>query len=75
MLLEVLECYTPIHSEQVACARGFGGDIPVTYVPSTLIQNWLISRLGEYLGLSPMEHYEGSLPEVDGLAAKPKDGR
>jgi hypothetical protein len=74
-LLQVLECYTPIHSEQVACARGFGDDSSVTHAPPMLIQNWLISRLGEYLGLSPMEHYEGPLPEVDGLAAKFKDRR
>ncbi|HZB83276.1 MAG TPA: hypothetical protein VE288_10605 [Rubrobacteraceae bacterium] len=72
-LLAVLECYKPVHAEQVACARGFGDDSPVTNVPNTLIQNWLISRLGEYLGLSPMDHYDGPLPEVDGLAAKSRD--
>jgi hypothetical protein len=74
-LLEVLECYKPIHSEQVACARGFEDDIPVTNTPRTLIQNWLISRLGEYLGLSPMDHWDRPLPEVYGLAAKSKDGQ
>jgi hypothetical protein len=74
-LLEVLECYKSIHSEQVACARGFGDDRPVTNTPHTLIQNWLISRLGEYLGLSPMDHWDRPLPEVDDLAAKSKDGQ
>jgi hypothetical protein len=69
-LLETLECYKPIHSEQVACARGFGEDRPATNPPRTLIQKWLVSRLREYLGLSSIDHYHMPLAEADILAAK-----
>ena len=72
-LPEALERYKAIHSEQVACAQGFGDDSPTTNPPHTLIHNWLISRLTEYLGLSSVDHYDGPLPDVDDLAAKPKD--
>jgi hypothetical protein len=68
-LLKTLERYKPIHSEQVACARGFGDDSPATNPPRTLIQKWLVSRLREYLGLRSIDHYDRPLAEVDSLAA------
>ena len=72
-LLKALKLYEPIHSEQVACARGFDDDSPTKNPPRTLIRAWLVSRLREYLGVSSIEHLDEPLPEVDGLAAKPKD--
>ncbi len=71
-LLDTLECYKPIHSEQVACARRFGDDSLATNPPHTLIQKWLVSRLREYLVLSTIDHYDGPLAEVDSLAATPE---
>src|SRR5215218_9147521 len=65
------ERYEAIHSEQVACAQDFGGYSPATKPPHTLIQEWLVSRLKEYLGLSSIDHYyDNPLFEVDDLAAK-----
>jgi chromosome segregation ATPase len=72
-LLETLERYKTIHSEQVACARDFGDDSPTTNPPRALIQNWLASRLKEYLDLSSVDRYDAPLPQVDGLAVNPKD--
>jgi hypothetical protein len=72
-LLQTLERYKSIHAEQVACARGFGDDSPATNPPRTLIKNWLVSRLREYLGLSSIAHCDGLLPKVDSFAARPKD--
>jgi chromosome segregation ATPase len=72
-LLEVLERYEPIHSEQVACARGFEDDILTKNPLRALIRAWLASRLREYLGVSSIEHLGRPLPEADDLAAKPKD--
>ncbi len=72
-LLQALERYKPIHSEQVACAQDSGDDSLATHPPRALLQKWLVSRLREYLGLSSIDHYDGPLPEVDDLAAKPKD--
>ncbi len=73
MLLEVLERYEPIHSEQVACARGFEDNSLIKNLPRALIRAWLASRLREYLGVSSIEHLGRPLPEADDLAAKPKD--
>src|SRR5215203_686965 len=72
-LLEVLERYEPIHSEQVACARGFQDNSTTKNPPRALIRAWLASRLRDYLGVSSIEHLDRPLPEVDSLAAKPKD--
>ena len=72
-LLELLERYEPIHSEQVACARGFEDDILTKNPLRALIRAWLASRLREYLGVSSIEHLGRPLPEADDLAAKPKD--
>jgi hypothetical protein len=72
-LIEVLECYEPIHSEQVACARGFEDDSLTKNPPRALIRAWLASRLKEYLGVSSIDHLDTPLPEVDDFAAKPKD--
>ncbi len=72
-LLEALERYEPIHSEQVACAQGFDDDSPTRNPPRALIRAWLVSRLREYLGVSSIEYSGEPLPEADGLAAKPKD--
>ncbi len=72
-LLKVLKLYEPIHSEQVACARGFEDDSPTKNPPCALIRAWLVSRLREYLSVSSIDHLDGPLPEVDNLAAKPKD--
>jgi len=70
-LLGTLESYEAIHSEQVDCAQDFGGYSPATKPPHTLIQEWLVSRLKEYLGLSSIDHYyDNPLFEVDDLAAK-----
>ena len=74
-LIKVLECYEPIHSEQVACTRGFEDDSLTKNPPRALIRAWLASRLREYLGVSSIEHLDRPLPEVDDLAAKPKDQR
>ena len=72
-LLKALERYEPIHSEQVACVRGFKDDSLTKDPPRALIRAWLVSRLREYLGVSSTDHVDGPLPEVDDLAAKPKD--
>jgi len=72
-LLQALERYKPIHSEQVACARDSGDDSLATHPPRALLQKWLASRLRKYLGLSAIVHYARPLPEMDELAAKPKD--
>jgi chromosome segregation ATPase len=72
-LLKVLERYEPLHSEQVACAQGFNDDSPTKNPPRALIRAWLVSRLREYLGVSSIDDLDGPLPEVDSLAAKPKD--
>jgi hypothetical protein len=72
-LLKALERYEPIHSEQVACARGFEDVNPTKNPSHALIRAWLVSRLREYLGVSSIEHLDGPLAEVDSLAAKPKD--
>jgi hypothetical protein len=72
-LLEVLRRYEPIHSEQVACARGFEEGSLTKNPPHALIRAWLVSRFREYLGVSSIDHLEGPLPVADGLAAKPKD--
>ena len=71
-LLETLERYGTIHSEQVACAWGFGDYSLTKDPPRALIRAWLVSRLREYLRISSIEHRDGPLPEMDGLAAKPE---
>ncbi len=73
MLLRALERYDPIHSEQVACARGFEDDDLTMDSPRTLIRAWLVGRLGEYLSVGSIEPLDRPLPEADGLAAKPRD--
>ncbi|HEY6752691.1 MAG TPA: hypothetical protein VI027_15380 [Rubrobacteraceae bacterium] len=73
MLLRALERYEPIHSEQGACARDFEDDSRTKNPPRTLIRAWLVSRFREYLGVSSIDHLDRPLPEVDDLAAKPKD--
>jgi hypothetical protein len=73
MLLRALERYEPIHSEQVACARDFEDDSRTKNPPRALIRAWLVSRFREYLGVSSIDHLDRPLPEVDDLAAKPKD--
>ena len=72
-LLKALERYEPIHSEQVACARGFDDDSAIKNPPRTLIRAWLVSRLREYLGVNSIDHLDRPLPEADALAAQPKD--
>ena len=72
-LLKTLGRYELIHSEQVACARGFEDDSLTKNPPRTLIRAWLVSRFREYLGVSSIDHLDGPLPEADGLAAKPKN--
>ena len=72
-LLKALERYEPIHSEQVACARGFDDDSLTKNPPQALIRAWLVSQLRKYLGVSSIDQLDGPLPEADGLAAKPKD--
>jgi hypothetical protein len=73
MLLRALERYEPIHSEQGACARDFEDDSRTKNPPRALIRAWLVSRFREYLGVSSIDHLDRPLPEVDDLAAKPKD--
>jgi hypothetical protein len=72
-LLRALERYEPIHSEQVACARGFEDGSLIKHPLRALIRAWLVSRLGEYLSASSIEPLDRPLPESDGLAAKPRD--
>jgi hypothetical protein len=72
-LLRTLERYDPIHSEQVACARGSEEDGLTKSPPRALIRAWLASRLGEYLRVSSIEPLDRPLYEADGLAAKPRD--
>ncbi len=73
MLLRALERYEPIHSEQVACARGFEDDVLTKSPPRALLQAWLVGRLGEYLSVSSIEPLDNPLPKADGLAAKPRE--
>jgi hypothetical protein len=73
LLLRALERYEPIHSEQVACARAFEEGGLIKNPPRALIRAWLVSRLGEYLSAGSIEPLDRSLPEADGLAAKPRD--
>ena len=73
MLLGTLERYEPIHSEQVACARGFEDDGLTESPLRALIRAWLVSRLGEYLSVGSIEPLDSPLPEADGLAARPRD--
>ncbi len=73
MLLRALERYEPIHSEQVACARGFEEGSLIKNPPHALIRAWLVSRLGEYLSVCSIEPLDSPLPEADGLAARPRD--
>jgi hypothetical protein len=73
MLLRALERYEPIHSEQVACARGFEDDVLTKSPPRALLRAWLVGRLGEYLSVSSIEPLDNPLPKADGLAAKPRE--